>query len=145
MATAALVISFVGAVGGFVQARKMAKAQKKQNKITNKVAAIARQRSIKQSIAARRIAVAQQQSIGFNLGVSGGTAVAGGVAGITSDTASAIGASNLQFTGQQFVSGLQDDISGFQQNANAFGAVSRFAGGVASNPQAVAALDSLVS
>ena len=128
MATAALIIGAIGAVGGFVQQRKIGKAQRKQNKVNNKVAAIARQRSIRQSIAQRRIAVAQAQSAGFNLGVSGGSAVAGATSGLIGDTASAIGASNLQFAGQQAVSNLSDRISGLQTLGAGFNALSSLAG-----------------
>ena len=141
---ALLAVSAAGAVAGAVQQRRAGRLQRKQNKISNKIAAIQRQRSIKQSIAQRRIAVAQQQSLGFQLGVSGGTAVQGGVAGLTSDTASSIGASNLQFQGQQFISSLSDDISRARSSANTFGSVSQFAGGLANSPQAQAALTSLV-
>ena len=52
----------------------------------------------------------------------------GSVAGVTSDTAGAIGASNLQFTGQQAVADLADRISGFQSPQAAFGAVQSIAG-----------------
>jgi len=128
MAVAAGVITAIAAVAGAVQQRKISKAQKKQNKIQNRVAAIARRRNIRKSIAERRIRTAELQSVGFQLGVGGGTAVQGSVAGVTSDTAGAIGASNLQFTGQQAVADLADRISGFQSTQAAFGAVQSIAG-----------------
>jgi len=143
MATALAVVSVIGAVGGLVQQRKISKAQRRQNRLTNKIAAITRQRNVKRSIATSRIQVAQQQALGFQLGVSGGTAVQGGVAGIRSDVASTIGASNLQFTGATFVSGLQDEISRAQQAQAGFGAVTNIAGSLAGNEQAVAALTGL--
>jgi hypothetical protein len=144
MAEAALVIQLVSAVGSFVQQRKVSKAQKKQNKLTNKIAAITRQRAIKRSIAASRIQVAQQQSLGFQLGVSGGTAVQGARAGVLSDTASTIGQSNLQLTGQQFSAGFADDISRAQTGQAGFQAVGAIAGGLSQNPQALAAVTDLV-
>ncbi len=143
MATALAVVSVIGAVAGAVQQRKISKAQRRQNKLTNKVAAIARQRNVKRSIAASRIQVAEQQAAGFQLGVAGGTAVQGAVAGVRGDTATAIGASNLQFTSQTFLAGFQDDISRAQQSQAAFGAVSSIASGLAQNEQAVTALTSL--
>ena len=115
MATGLAIVAAIGAVAGAVEQRKISKAQRRQNKLTNKIAAITRQRSIKRSIASSRITVAQQQAAGFQLGVAGGTAVQGAAAGVVSDVASTIGASNLQFTGQQFISGFQDEISRAQQ------------------------------
>jgi hypothetical protein len=141
MATALAVISVIGAVGGFVQQRKISKAQKKQNKLTNKVAAISRRRNVKRSIAASRIQIAQQQSMGFSLGVAGGTAVQGATSGVASDTASGIGQSNLQFASQGFLSGFSNDISQAQQNQAGFGAISSIAGGLAGNAKAVAGLE----
>lgn len=143
MATGLLVVSAIAAVAGAVEQRKIGKAQRRQNKLTNKIAAITRRRSVKRQIASSRIQVAQQQALGFQLGVSGGTAVAGGTAGILSDTASTIGASNLQATGQGFLAGFQDDISRAQGNQAIAGAVTSLAGGLAVNPQAVAGLEDL--
>ena len=144
MATALLVISAISAVAGAVQQRNIGRAQKRQNRISNKVAAITRQRNIRRSIAASRIQVAQQQALGFQLGVSGGSAVQGGTAGIIGDTATAIGQSNLQFTGQQFIADQQNRISTAQQVQAGFGALSSLSGSLASNEQATAALTNLV-
>ncbi len=144
MATALAVVSIIGIGASVLERRKISKAQRRQNKLTNKVAAITRQRNTKRSIASSRIQTAQQQAAGFQLGVSGGSAVQGATAGVISDTASTIGASNLQFTGQQFISGLQDDISRAQQRQAGFGAVTSIAGGLAGNPQALAAITDLV-
>lgn len=141
MATALLVISAASAVFSGVKQRKISKAQKKQNQLTNKISAISRRRGVKRQIAASRIQIAQQQSMGFELGVSGGTAVAGGVAGIVGDTASSIGFSNLQSTGSAFVAGLQDQISGIQGNIGTINAIGSIAGGIGSNDQAVAGLE----
>lgn len=145
MATALLVVSAIGAGASALQQRKISKAQRRQNRLTNKIAAITRQRNIKRSIASSRIQVAAQQAAGFQLGVAGGTAVQGAAGGVISDVATSIGQSNLQFTGQQFISGLQDEISRAQQAQAGFGAVSSIAGGLANNPQATAALTNLVS
>ena len=145
MTTALAVVSVIASVGGALEKRKISKAQRKQNRLTNKIAAISRQRDIKRSIATSRIQVAQQQAAGFQLGVSGGSAVQGATAGVIGDTATAIGQSNLQSEGQGFLAGFQDDISRAQQNQAGFDAVSSIAGGLANNPQAVTALTSLVS
>lgn len=145
MATALLVVAAVGAGASALEQRKISKAQRRQNKLTNKIAAITRQRNVKRSIAASRIQVAQQQAAGFQLGVAGGTAVQGAVGGVVSDVASAVGQSNLQFTGQQFISGFQDEISRAQQAQAGFGALSSISGSLAGNPQATAALTNLVT
>lgn len=144
MATALAVISLIGIGVSAVQQRKISKEQKKQNRIANKVAAITRQRNVKRQIAASRIQVAQQQAAGFELGVSGSTAVIGATAGVISDTASTIGQSNLQATGQQFIAESQNRVSSLQQTQSLFNTVSAVTGGLASNPQALSAITSLV-
>lgn len=144
MATALAVVSLLGIGVQAVQQRKIGKQQRRQNKLTNKIAAISRRRNVKRSIAASRIQVGLQQSLGFQLGVSGGTAVQGATSGVISDTASTIGASNLQFVGQQFQAGFADNISRLQGTQALAGSVSQIAGGLAANPQATAALESLV-
>ncbi len=136
-------ISAASAVYSGVQQRKVRKAQKKQNRLTNKIAAIGRRRNIKKQIASSRIRIAQAQSMGFNLGVSGGTAVQGAVSGITSDTASSIGFSNLQSVGQGFLADIQDNISDLSSNIGISNAIGGIAGGLANNPKAVAGLDDL--
>jgi hypothetical protein len=146
MATAVFgFIAAAGAIYGAVQQRKIGKTQRRQNKLSNKIASIARRRNVKRSIASARIQVGLQQALGFQLGVSGGTAVQGGTAGVISDTASGVGFSNLQFTGQEFNAQFQDDISRFQGQQALGGAVANIAGGLASNPQATAALTNLVT
>ena len=141
MATALGVISVVAGVFSAVQQKKISKAQKKQNTLTNKIAAITRRRNVKRSLAASRIQSAQAQAAGFELGVAGSTSVAGAVSGITSDTASSIGQSNLQATGQGFISDLSNQISSLQTSIATSNAVSSIAGGLASNPQAVAGIE----
>lgn len=128
MATGLLVLTAVAGVAGAVQQRKISKAQRRQNRINNRIAAVSRQRNIRRAVAASRIERAQVLSTGFQLGVSGSTAEQGAVGGIQSDIASNVGFSNLQFTGQQALSSLSDRISGFQQRANTFGAVANLAG-----------------
>ncbi len=141
MATALLVISAASAVYSGVQKRKITKEQKKQNKLSNKIAAISRRRNVKKQIAASRIQIAQQQSAGFELGVGGSTAVQGAVAGITGDTASSIGASNLQFAGQGFLADMQDNISDISGQIGISNAVGALAGGIGGNAQAVAGVE----
>jgi len=143
MATAVGVISVIAAVGGFVQQRKASKEQRRQNRIQNKIAATTRSRATKRLIAQRRIATAQAQSAGFQLGVSGGTAVQGAVGGITSDIGSSIGAANQQFTGQQAIAASQNTLSGIQQTAGAFQALGNLAG-IAGDPQNQAAFADFV-
>lgn len=143
MATALLVISAGAAIFSGVKQNKIAKAQKRQNRLTNKIAAIGRRRGVKRQIAASRIQVAQTQAAGFQLGVSGSTAVQGAVSGIIQDTASSIGASNLQATGQGFIARLSDQISGLQQQIGISNTISSIAGGIASSEQSVAGLEDL--
>ncbi len=145
MATALAVVSVISAVAGAKEQRKQSRAQKKQNKLTNKIAAVKRNRDVRRSIAASRIQVAQQQAAGFQLGVSGGSAVQGGTAGVLSDTASGIGFSNLQNTGQGFIAQQSDIISNSQSRQATFGAISGISGSLAANDKATAALTDLVS
>lgn len=123
MSTGLLVIQGISAVAGLLKQKKISKVQRKQNEIQNRVQAIQRRRNVRRSIAERRIRTAEITSAGFQLGVAGGTAQLGAQAGLASDTASTIGASNLQFTGQQAVASLSDTISGLQQNVGTFNAV----------------------
>ncbi len=143
MATALAVVSVVAGVFSGVKQNKIAKAQKKQNRLTNKIAAITRRRNVKRQIAASRIQIAEQQSVGFQLGVSGSTAVQGAVSGIVGDTATSIGQSNLQATGAGFVAGLQDNISSLSGQIGTISAIGSIAGGLAGNEQAVAGIESL--
>lgn len=150
MATAALVITAVSAVGSAVQQRKAAKAQRRQNRIANKIAATRRQRDIRRAIASRRIAVGQTQAAGFQLGVAGGTAVQGAQFGLTGDVAGSIAASNQQFTGQQVLGDISNRISSLQQSAGTFQSIGRlaslFVGGEGSpGSQNRAAVTNLVS
>jgi hypothetical protein len=128
MASGALIISTIAAVAGAVQQRKAAKEQRRQNRVSNRIAANRRSRDIRRSIAARRVQVAAQQSSGFALGVQGGTAVQGAVSGVVADTASAIGAANQQFTGQQVIAASQNRISQYLQNAGTYQAIGSIAG-----------------
>lgn len=149
MATAALIVSAVGIGVSAVQQARASKAQRRQNRVSNRIAATRRSRDIRRSIAARRIQVAETQAAGFGLGVAGGTAVQGATFGLTSDTASNIAASNQQFTGQQVLSGISNEISGLQQSAQTFQSISSlanvFVGGAGSpGAQNRAAIESLV-
>lgn len=142
MATAALVIGAVSAVSSIVQQRRAGREQRRQNQVQNRIAATRRVRDIRRNIAASRIRRAEVQSAGFEFGVSGGTAVQGAEFGITGDLASSIGASNVQFTGQQAVIASQNRISSLQQSAATFGGIANLAGQF--DEQAVAAITSLV-
>lgn len=142
-------VTAAAAVGSAVKQRKISKEQKKQNKIQNRMAALARRRNIRKLIAQSRISRANAQSVGFQLGVGGSTAVEGATAGITSDTASSVGASNQQFTGQQAISSITDRISSLQSASAGFQAVGalagQFTGGAGSQgAQNRAAISSLV-
>ena len=139
MATALGVISVVLAGVSAVQQRKAAKVQRKQNEVSNRIAANQRMRSVKRSIAASRVRAGEVQAAGFQGGVAGGTAVSGALGGIRSDLGSAIGASNQQFTGQQALTGLSNRISSLQSSAATFGAVGGIAGGLA-QPQTFEAI-----
>jgi hypothetical protein len=128
MATAALVVTAVFAAASAYSTNKAGKVQRKQNAISNRIAATQRTREVRRSIAARRIQTANTQAQGFQLGVAGGTAVQGATFGLASDSASSIAASNQQFTGQQVLSGLSDKMSRLQSQASTFGAISSLAG-----------------
>jgi len=129
------------AVSSAVQSRKAGKEQRRQNEIQNRIAATSRVRNIRRSIAEARVRRAQAESAGFQLGVSGGTAVQGASAGITSDLGGVIGAANQQFTGQQAISASQNRVSSFQQSAATFGSVASLAGQF--NEQNIAAITDL--
>ncbi len=143
MATGLLVLSAISAVGSVLQRRKISREQRKQNEVQNRIAAISRSRDIRRSIAASRIRTAEAQSMGFQLGVAGGTAQLGAEAGILSDTASGIGAANLQFTGQEALVASQNRISGLQSSAQSLSSLSSLTGTLA-QPQNFAAVQSLV-
>lgn len=148
MATAAaVIIAVVAAVGTNVQRIKVRKEQRIQNQLNNKISAITRQRNIKRSIATQRIRVAQQQALGFQLGVAEGSAVQGASAGVIGDLATSIGQSNLQLTGQQFNVASQDRASRAQGAAESFRAAGSLATSLslAGSPQTTAALTSLVN
>lgn len=135
------VVSAIAAVFSAVRTRKAGKEQRRQNEIQNRIAATKRVRNIRRSIAQARIRRAQVESSGFQLGVSGSTAVSGAVAGITSDVGGVIGAANQQFTGQQAIVASQNRVSQFQQQAATFGAISNLAGQF--NDQNIAAITDL--
>lgn len=141
MGTALAVIGLVSAVFSGVKQHKISKEQKKQNKIQNKIAAIKRSRDTKKQIAASRIQIAQQQAMGFNLGVEGSTSVQGAVSGITGDTATSIGASNLQAVGQGLQAASQDRISGLQGQIGISNAIGSIATSIAGSPQAQAGIE----
>lgn len=141
MAAALLVVSAISTIASAVKQKKIAKAQEKQNKIANKVSAIGRSRKIKQAIASSRIQAAEAQAAGFQLGVSGGTAVQGAVQGVRQDTASAIGSSNLQTAGSGFIADIQSSISSLQGQVSTFQTISSIATSIAGSPQAVGALE----
>lgn len=139
MATALGVISIVLAGVSVVQQRKAAKVQRRQNEVSNRIAANVRMRSVKRSIAAGRVRRGQIQAAGFAQGVAGSSAVAGATGALASDQASAIGASNQQFTGQQVLTGLSNRISSLQSSAATASALGSIAGGF-SSPQTFAAV-----
>lgn len=134
-----LSVTAAASVGSLVQNRKASKIRREQNRVSNRIAAIGRSRDVKQAIAARRIRTAEIQNLGFQLGVAGSTAPLGAVAGITSDTASSIGQSNLQFTGQEAISSLSNRISGLQSSASTFQSIASL-GSLVGQPQNLAAL-----
>lgn len=143
------IIAVVATVFSAVQQRKAAKAQRKQNKVANRIAQNKRMRDIRRQIALQRVRRAEIQAAGFQLGVAGGSAVAGATGGLTSDLGSSIGAANQQFTGQQAITAISDRISRFQQNAATAGAIGSIAGSFAGVPgtegaQNRAAIESLV-
>ena len=142
MATAALIVGTVASAASIVQGFRAAKEQREQNEIRNRIAATARMRNVRRAIAESRVRRAQVQASGFELGVSGGTAVSGAEFGITGDLASSIAQSQQQFTGQQVIAQSQNRVSQLQQSAATFGGISNLAGQF--DEQAVAAISNLV-
>jgi hypothetical protein len=145
MVTAAAVATIIGAgaaVVGGIQSYRAGKEQRRQNAVSNRISATRRIRSIRAAIARGRVQRAEQQASGFSLGVGGGTAVAGGVAGTNAAVNSAITGSNQQFSGQQVIASSNNSISGFQSSASLAGAVGGIAGQFA-DPQAGAAVSNL--
>ena len=139
MAVALGIIAVVGAGVQAVEARKARKQQRKQNEVSNRIAANQRVRSVRRSIAAGRVRRGQIVAAGFSQGVSGSSAVAGATGSLASDQASAIGASNQQFTGQLALTDLSNQISASQGRAATAGAISSIASGIG-QPQNLAAL-----
>lgn len=147
MAVVLGVIAAGAAIFGAVQQRKVAKEQRRQNRVSNRIAANKRMRDIRRSIALARVRRAELQSQGFQLGVAGGSAVAGAVGALTTDVSTAIGASQQQFTGQLALTAISDRISRIQQNAataQAIGSIaSTFSG--AAGAQNVAAVQDIAA
>lgn len=134
MAVAAAIITVGAAIFGAVQQRKAAKAQRKQARVSNRIQQNKRMRDIRKAIALQRVRRAEIQSAGFQLGVAGGSAVAGSVGSLGSNLGSTIGAAGQQFTGQQAITSISNQISGLQQSAAIAGAVGSIAGGFAGGP-----------
>lgn len=124
MATALLTITAIASIGSIIQNRRASQEQRRQNRIQNRIARITRSRNIRRAIAERRIRTADIQSLGFQLGVAGGTAEQGAAAGITSDVAGAIGQSNIQLVGQESAVASANRVSRLQTSAGTLGTVS---------------------
>lgn len=125
-------VSTIAAVIGIKKQRDVSKEQRRQNSIRNRIASTKRVRDIKRAVAATRVRRAEAQAAGFDLGVSGGSAVQGAVAGISGDLASSLAAANQQFTGQQAIAASQNIISSLQQDIATLGAVGQLATQVSS-------------
>jgi len=128
MAEVALGLAIFGTVSSIREQRKVRKAQKKQAEVANRIQANKRVRDIKRAVALSRIRRGELQSAGFQLGIAGGTTVAGAAGGARSDLASQVSAANQQFTGQQAIATLADRIAGFQSRAATFGGIASIAG-----------------
>ena len=124
----ALVVGAGAAVYGGIQSQKARKEQRRQNEVSNRIAATQRVRNVRQAVARGRVQRAEQEAAGFSMGVSGGTAVAGGVAGTQGAVNSAITGSNQQFTGQTALANISNRISQFQGNAQLAGDIGGIAG-----------------
>lgn len=125
-------VSTITSIIGIKKQRDVSKEQRKQNSIRNRIAATKRVRDIRKAVATARVRRAEVESAGFQFGVAGGTAVQGATAGVTGDLASVIGASNIQFTGQQVLAESANRISELQQSIATLGAVSQLASELAS-------------
>lgn len=135
MAVVLGVIAAVGAIFSAVEARKQSKAQQKQNDVTNRIAATKRARDIRQTVARNRVKRGELEAAGFQFGVAGSSQVAGATGAAQSDAAGAIGASNQQFTGQQVLSDLSNQIAQHGSNIAIGKAVTSVAGGLSGNEQ----------
>lgn len=146
MATALSVVATVVGIASTVkqskEAKKARKEQERANQIQNKQAARARQRRIRQSLAESRIQRARAISAGFSAGVSGSSSVAGAVGGITSDAASVVGASGVQFGAETARVGALQSSNLATSEATQSGALAGAAFNLAqvATPQNIAAL-----
>ena len=94
------------------EAAKQALAeQRKQNAINNAQQAIARRRSIAQSIAQTRVQQAEQVQTGYNTGTTGAASAIGG------DAATAIGAGQTQAAAAQGIARSRNTQSGYELTA----------------------------
>ena len=142
MAVALAVVAVGTAIFGAVQQRKASKAQQRQNKVANRIASNKRMRDIRRQIALSRVRRAELESAGFQLGVSGGSSVAGATGALASDTGASIGAANQQLTGQRAITSISDRISGLQSSAATAGAIGGIAGALG-QPGTLASFQSL--
>lgn len=147
IATVALVATAGTAIYGAIQNRDANKERKRQAEVANRIEATKRISNIRNAIARGRVQRAEQEAAGFGLGVSGGTAVAGAVAGTQGGVNSAIAASNQQFTGQQAVAAIGNRAQRYSNNAQLAsdigGITSLFAG--PGGQQNIAAIQGLFS
>lgn len=122
------IVSTLAAVGGTVvsqrRAREAQREQREQNAISNAQQRIARQRSIRQSIARSRVIAAEQEQAGFQTGF------AGGAPAVQSDVASAIGAARTQQAAAEGISASQARVSSLANRPNFFNQLAGVTGGL---------------
>lgn len=133
-AIASVIAAGASVVSGIQQrkeAKKAAKAQKKAQDISNRQAALQRQREIRQSIAQAR--VRRAQALAAEGGMMSST-TAGQVSAQTTNIGGAIGASNQATAAAFGISQAQDDYSRHMMKAqhNVWGDVATISGAVAS-------------
>ncbi|AUR81837.1 TMhelix containing protein [Vibrio phage 1.015.O._10N.222.51.E5] len=137
MATVAAIAGVVGAVAGIAgavqqrsAAKKVAREQKKQNALNNRMQLVSRRRDIRRAIALNRVQQAQVEQGGINAGVQGSSIVSGVTGALTTDLATSVGASNTQTGASQGIANSQARMSDAQVDAqgNVLTDISNFAG-----------------
>jgi len=119
-----------GTAASIQQSRKAQARQEKADKAGRAAAEIANQRSIRQQIIRARAAQAQTIAQGQALtgGLSGNSAVAGGVGSIGTQAAGNIGFGNTQIGANNAINNLQSQARGAASNAATFGAIANLPG-----------------
>lgn len=139
VAAVATVVSAVAGVGSAIASnrrqRKIAREQRRQNEIRNRLARQQQARNIRRQLAASRVRAAEAQQAGFAFGVPGSTSQQQAVGAQATDFASSVGAAQQQLGVQELVAESQNRISSIASERDPFAVVGAAAGAL-SNAQA---------